>query len=91
MAVSASGAADIVAAALEQHQAGRHDEAERLYRQALEANPHEPTALYLYGLMAFEAGRADQAAALFEILVAVRPNHAEAQAALARLRHWNGE
>ncbi len=84
-------AADVLAAALEQHQAGRHDEAERLYRQALEADPNEPTALYLYGLMAFEEGRADQAAALFEALVAVRPNHAEAQATLARLRHWNGE
>jgi len=34
-AVSVSDAADVLAAALEQHQAGRHDDAERLYRQAL--------------------------------------------------------
>ena len=90
-AVSVSDAADVLTAALEQHQAGRHDDAERLYRQALEVDPHEPTALYLYGLMAFETGRADQAAALFETVVALRPNHAEAQTTLARLRHWNGE
>ncbi|HEY3889837.1 MAG TPA: tetratricopeptide repeat protein [Caulobacteraceae bacterium] len=90
-AASVSDAADVLAAALEQHQAGRHDDAERLYRQALAADPHEPTALYLYGLMAFEAGRAEQAAALFETVVALRPDHAEAQTALARLRHWNGE
>jgi tetratricopeptide (TPR) repeat protein len=82
---------DVLAAALEHHQAGRHDDAERLYRQALDADPNEPTALYLYGLMAFETGRADQAAALFETVVALRPNHVEAQTTLARLRHWAGE
>ncbi len=92
VAVSASGAVDdIVAAALEQHQAGRHEEAERLYRRALEADPRDPTALYLYGLMVFEAGRTDDAVTLFEAVVALRPNHAEAQTTLARLRHWNGE
>jgi tetratricopeptide (TPR) repeat protein len=84
-------ATDILAAALEQHQAGRHDDAERLYRQALNADPREPTALYLYGLMAFEAGRAEQAADLFEQLVSLRPDHAEAQITLANLRHWRGE
>jgi tetratricopeptide (TPR) repeat protein len=41
--------------------------------------------------MAFEAGRADQAAELFETVVALRPDHAEAQTTLARLRHWKGE
>jgi tetratricopeptide (TPR) repeat protein len=82
---------DVLAAALEHHQAGRHDDAERLYRRALDANPNEPTAIYLYGLMAFETGRADQAAALFETVVALRPNHVEAQTTLARLRHWTGE
>ena len=84
-------ATDVLAAALEQHQAGRHDDAERLYRQALDADPREPTALYLYGLMVFEAGRADEAADLFEQVVALRPDHVEAQITLARLRHWRGE
>jgi tetratricopeptide (TPR) repeat protein len=84
-------ATDLLAAALEQHQAGRHDDAERLYRRALDADPNEPTALYLYGLMAFEAGRAEQAAELFEQVVALRPSHVEAQATLANLRHWRGE
>ncbi len=84
-------AADILAGALEQHQAGRHGDAERLYRQALDLDPSEPTALYLYGLMLFEAGRAEQAADLIEQVVALRPGHAEAQATLAKLRHWRGE
>ncbi|HEX4196770.1 MAG TPA: tetratricopeptide repeat protein [Caulobacteraceae bacterium] len=88
---AAPDATDILAAALEQHQAGRHDQAEPLYRRALEASPNEPTALYLYGLMVFEAGRADQAADLFEQVVALRPDHAEAQVTLANLRHWRGE
>jgi tetratricopeptide (TPR) repeat protein len=88
---AAADASDILAAALEQHQAGRHDQAEPLYRRALDADPREPTALYLYGLMVFEAGRADQAADLFEQVVALRPDHAEAQVTLANLRHWRGE
>lgn len=88
---SAAEATDLLAAALEQHQAGRRDDAERLYLQALEAEPEEPTALYLYGLMSFEAGRTEQAAELFEQVVRLRPDHVEAQVTLANLRHWRGE
>ena len=84
-------ATDLLAAALEQHQAGRHDDAEPLYLRAIEADPTEPTGLYLYGVMAFETGRAEQAAGLFEQVVALRPHHVEAQATLANLRHWRGE
>jgi len=84
-------ATDILAAALEQHQAGRHDDAEPLYQSAIEADPNDPTALYLYGLMAFGVGRAEQAAELFEQVVALRPGHVEAQVTLANLRHWRGE
>jgi tetratricopeptide (TPR) repeat protein len=88
---AAAEASDILAAALEHHQAGRRDLADELYRQALDADPVEPTALYLYGLLNFEAGRADRAADLFEQVVALRPDHAEAQVTLANLRHWRGE
>ena len=84
-------ATEILTAALEQHQAGRRDQAEGLYRQALDVDPHEPTALYLYGLLSFEAGRAELAADLFEQVVALRPDHAEALVTLANLRHWRGE
>ncbi len=81
----------LLADALEAHQAGDREAADALYRQALDAEPHEPTALYLYGLLNFELGRADRAVELFEAVVVARPDHAEAQATLAALRHWRGE
>jgi tetratricopeptide (TPR) repeat protein len=82
---------DVLAAALESHRAGRADDAERLYRQALVGDPDEPTALYLLGLLTFETGRTDEAAALLESVVTLRPNHAQARLTLAQLRHWRGE
>jgi tetratricopeptide (TPR) repeat protein len=81
----------IVAAALERHQAGSQDEAEALYRQALAADPSDPTALYLYGLLHFEVGHSERAAELLETVVALRPDHAQARLTLAQLRHWRGE
>jgi tetratricopeptide (TPR) repeat protein len=79
---------EILAAALEHHQGGRPAEAERLYRQALEADPHEATALYLFGMLSFETGHADRAADLFARLVEARPDHAEGHFALANLNYW---
>ena len=79
---------DILVAALDHHKAGHRAEAEALYRQALAADPHEPTSLYLYGLFNFEAGRVDAAAELFKAVIATRPDHAEGHVALANLRHW---
>ncbi|HKT54261.1 MAG TPA: tetratricopeptide repeat protein, partial [Caulobacteraceae bacterium] len=80
-----------LAAALEHHQAGRPDAAEPLYVEALAADPCDPTALYLYGLFNFEAGRAERACELLQTVVDLRPDHAEAQATLAGVRHWRGE
>jgi tetratricopeptide (TPR) repeat protein len=82
---------EVLAAALESHQAGRTDEAERLYRRALINDPREPTALYLLGLLNFETGRAEEAAELLETVVGLRPDHAQARLTLAQLRHWRGE
>jgi tetratricopeptide (TPR) repeat protein len=80
-----------LAQALEHHQAGRHDEAEALYRRALASDPDEPTALYLYGLLNFETGRVDVAAGLLGRVVAARPNHVEARLTLANLNYWRGD
>jgi tetratricopeptide (TPR) repeat protein len=85
------GGADVLALALERHQAGLSDEANRLYRQALDADPTNPTALYLYGLLNFETGRTEAAAVLLESVVNLRPGHAQARLTLAQLRHWRGE
>src|SRR5580692_6208927 len=80
-----------LAAALEHQQAGRPDAAEPLYIQALAADPRDPTALYLYGLFNFQAGRAERACELLQAVVDLRPDHAEAQATLAGVLHWRGE
>ena len=81
---------ETITLALDHHQAGRRDEAEGLYLEALRADPNEPTALYLFGLFNFEAGRVETAADLFKTLVTVRPDNAEGHVALANLRHWQG-
>src|SRR5271169_2361576 len=85
-----SDIAETLAAALDRHQAGDRGEAETLYRRALDADPREPTALYLYGLFNFEAGRVDAADELLRTVVAVRPDNAEGHVALANLSYWRG-
>ncbi len=77
--------------ALEHHQAGRHDQAAALYRRALEIDPDEPTALYLYALFNFEAGQTQAALTLLTKVVELRPDHAQARFTLANLLHWRGD
>ena len=81
----------ILGEALEHHQAGRHLEAATLYRRALEADPREPTALYLYGLLNFETGQTEAALESLRRVVDIRPNHAQARFTLANLLSWRGE
>ena len=85
-----SDIAETLAAALDRHQAGDRAEAETLYRRVLDADPREPTALYLYGLFNFEAGRVEAADRLLSKVVEVRPAHAEGHVALANLAYWRG-
>ena len=55
----AAQAATEFAAALRAHQAGRVQEAEQHYRQALAADPKHIDALHLFGVLAHQAGRSD--------------------------------
>ena len=57
----AAQAATAFAAALRAHQAGRLQEAEQHYRQALAADPKHIDALHLFGVLAHQAGRSDVA------------------------------
>ncbi|WP_042695475.1 tetratricopeptide repeat protein [Azospirillum sp. B506] len=50
-----------LAVATEHHRAGRTAEAERLYRDVLDASPGHPDALHLLGIIALQSGRADEA------------------------------
>ncbi|MBI2772629.1 MAG: tetratricopeptide repeat protein [Burkholderiales bacterium] len=65
-----------LAAGLALHQAGRLAEAEAIYRQVLQAEPHNADALHLLGLLARQVGRGDVAIALIGQALAIAPAHA---------------
>jgi tetratricopeptide (TPR) repeat protein len=83
--------ADTLALALCHHQAGRHAAAEASYRQVLQDNAADPTALYLYGCLQFEMGSTRSAIDLMRKVVALRPDRTEGHVALARLLSSRGE
>lgn len=66
-----------LAAAMEQHRAGRLAEAERLYRLVCDADPNNARAFHLLGVVAHQLKRPD-AAALLGRAVVLDPNSAEA-------------
>ena len=65
-----------LAAALQQHQAGRLAEAETLYGRILRAQPDQPDALHLLGVLAHQSGRHAAAVELIGRAVAHNPNAA---------------
>jgi protein O-GlcNAc transferase len=60
----APGVQEVFALALKHHQAGRLSEAERLYRQVLQADSRHADALHFLGVLAHQAGRNDAAVEL---------------------------
>jgi tetratricopeptide (TPR) repeat protein len=78
--------------ALGHHQAGRLQQAERLYRDILAREPEHPDALHLLGVIAHQTGQHEQAVTLIELAIRVQPrapayynNLGEALTALSRL------
>ncbi|AWK85486.1 tetratricopeptide repeat protein [Azospirillum thermophilum] len=65
--------AEALQIAFEFHQTGRFDEAEELYGRILEADPEQPHALHLCGLLVAQLGRLEEAADLLARAVAVDP------------------
>ncbi len=61
---------------LELHQAGRLDEAARVYQTLLQTQPDHPDALHLLGTIALQQGDAAQAWQLIARAVALAPNQA---------------
>jgi protein O-GlcNAc transferase len=65
-----AGIQEIFASALRHHQAGRLADAERLYRQVLQADARHADALHFLGVLAHQAGRHDVAADLIQQAIA---------------------
>src|SRR5579864_150435 len=57
----AAGASEKISLALQQHQAGRLEQAEALYREVLELDPQNVDALHFLGVIAYQQGRHGQA------------------------------
>lgn len=68
--------ADLLAAAVHQHEAGELAAAETLYREVLARDPAHPDALHLLGLVAHAAGDFAAAAAGIRRALALRPDEA---------------
>ena len=67
---------DPLATAVELHQSGRLEEAERAYRGVLQDNPRNPDALHLLGLLAHQAGDNRAGADLIGRAIAIRGERA---------------
>jgi tetratricopeptide (TPR) repeat protein len=63
---------------LRHHQAGQLDRARALYLQALAAQPKDPDALHLLGLLRHQQGSSLEAVELIAKAVAIKPNFPEA-------------
>jgi len=80
---AAATAAALVAQAVPLHQSGRLAEADALYRQALAAQPRQPDALHLLGMIACQTGRFADAADLIGQAVAAKRDIPDYHANLA--------
>jgi tetratricopeptide (TPR) repeat protein len=83
---AAEAAARRLSQALSHHRAGRWDEAEKLYNQALALQPGEPDALHYLGALALQRGDSGKAVTLIAESVATRPDSAQAWCNLAEAR-----
>lgn len=63
----------LMMSAVQLHQQGRFDDAERMYKRALEVEPNNPDALHLLGLIEHKRGRNDEALGLIERAIQAKP------------------
>jgi predicted O-linked N-acetylglucosamine transferase (SPINDLY family) len=68
--------------AVQHHQAGNLETAESIYRQVLQYQPHNPVALHLLGVIAFQRKHYQQAADLIGKALARKPDYADAHSNL---------
>lgn len=83
--------AEALKIALEHQRARRIPQAEAIYRQVLAAEPRNPHALHLLGLIAYQTGDMEQAKALIREAISVRPNVPDFHANLGEVWRATGE
>lgn len=72
--------------AVEHHMAGRLPEAEGAYLEVLRAEPEHPVALHMLGVIAYQAGKHNDAVELIAKAIAIQPNNAGAHYNLGNAR-----
>src|SRR5262249_40184957 len=82
---------DSLRAALAHYAAGRHKEAEDIYRAVLAAPPGQPQALNLYGVLCTGTGRLDEAVDLLTRAAAADPEDSSTRFNLATALHRKGD
>ncbi len=84
---------EVFGAALRYHQGGRFIEAERLYKQVLQADPRHIDALHLIGVLAHQTGRQEEAVRAIARAIAENPRipafHNNLGNALKALCRWD--
>jgi len=86
-----TGVGPILERALEAYGAGRYEEAVAAYREALELEPENPTALRSLGFTLHEAGRLEESVVALRKMVSILPRHALAQLELATVLLEKGD
>lgn len=71
--------------------AGRLEEATRLFERAVERNPRDPDALYGLGLCLVKANEVQKAVQVFKTLIATVPDHQKAKLAADLLKTLEGK
>jgi len=84
---NATVAAGEMQVAIDHHQAGRLDDAERVYRQVIAAEPRHSDALHLLGVVALQRGNRTQAVELIAKAVAIDPANVAALGNLGMAYH----
>lgn len=64
--------------AMQSHQAGDLDTAERLYRDVLELRAAQPDAMHYLGVLCHQRGRSDEGVRLIEAALKITPKHPDA-------------
>ena len=64
--------------AIQLHQEGRLDEAEKIYRQILALDPDHSDAQHFLGVLSHQRGRSDEAVEMIERSLILNPDHPDA-------------